>query len=222
MSDFKDQLFACAGLPNENIVEFSCGMSFSCVPWLIFPAIVLWRMLNAGGRDQQLQYSCQCIYLFIHFCVKIWSSIPFKNYLGWDVIVIGWTQLQVRAFSLVFDVPERRRRWSPNTRCVIFLRWKFYPHQPVCYQIFLFHLPTEATPQFSYKLKNCIGLHKTESHSTRFLQNCIHHCITFLVVCSVCVRCRLTLQVGVLKGITFPLNFRSCYSSRAFIGSSAR
>ena len=25
MSDFKDQLFTCAGLPSDNIVEFSCG-----------------------------------------------------------------------------------------------------------------------------------------------------------------------------------------------------
>ena len=25
MADFKDQLFTCAGLPSDNIVEFSCG-----------------------------------------------------------------------------------------------------------------------------------------------------------------------------------------------------
>lgn len=27
MSDFKDQLFTCAGLSGDNIVEFSCGKS---------------------------------------------------------------------------------------------------------------------------------------------------------------------------------------------------
>ena len=40
MSDFKDQLFTCAGLPSENIVEFSCGI-FNSLPTVnfLFPGI---------------------------------------------------------------------------------------------------------------------------------------------------------------------------------------
>ena len=36
MSDFKDQLFTCAGLPSDNIVEFSCGKKLFWKLILIF------------------------------------------------------------------------------------------------------------------------------------------------------------------------------------------
>ncbi|XP_074621921.1 ATP-dependent DNA helicase DDX11-like isoform X1 [Acropora palmata] len=52
MSDFKDQLFACAGLPNENIVEFSCGH--------VIPAEHLLAVaLDRGPSGKELDFTYQ-------------------------------------------------------------------------------------------------------------------------------------------------------------------
>ncbi|XP_068701537.1 ATP-dependent DNA helicase DDX11-like [Montipora foliosa] len=52
MSDFKDQLFTCAGLPNENIAEFSCGH--------VIPAEHLLAVaLDRGPSGKELDFTFQ-------------------------------------------------------------------------------------------------------------------------------------------------------------------